>query len=247
MIKHILSVASTGIFLLIAMGQSPPMRLSTNVPTHGIEVEYSLVIKADSALAFVNLPGLRISGDDRFVITSGSSPPIEFTPTTNTGIPFNYTEGDVIQIAMLRSSTAFPDLLDAINSFITPPPLFQMTAEPPSGIIDRTAILNFSWQPDLYDYINVTERWNCTRNSLAYDQIIRATAIELASATYQIDVTARLNNFNSNNELDSVTCESINIGIEGLQHYRDIDLDPGLRGGRISIMRLKTYAFSLTP
>ena len=218
--------------------------LSTDVRTDMLSLLYTLELRGDSASLDVKLYTASYSSSDRFVITSGSSLPLEFKQTS---IRFNFIEGDTIQIALLRSSTEFPDLIDAPNTIVTPPPLLQLEGVPPSGTIDPTNIVNLSWQPQGYTFFEVSEYWHCTQDSIPFNQEVQANTYAFPGPTYQLDVAARLADFSAKTGTDKFECTAVEVQLEGWLLVSKTHMDPNLFMGKMQIIRIETINLTLPP
>ena len=215
---------------------------TTVYPTHELRLNYLVRLEGMNHTVYAqpaynidfNINYFRVffAESDRLAVISGSSPPIESIEVAPIReLSFAYNEGDTVQISLFRASVGLPDLVDAPNSFITPPGMFVMTDEPAVGKIAPDAVLNFAWSSDGYSSFRATEQWGNCINGMA--DVVRKNDVATVPS-YQVDVSEM-----------SMNCSTLRLEIIGVFDTGETGLDALLGGGNIKVERVKLYEFSL--
>ena len=215
---------------------------TTVYPTHELRLNYLVRLEGMNHTVYAqpaynidfNINYFRVffAESDRLAVISGSSPPvesIEVAPIRE--LSFAYNEGDTVQISLFRASVELPDLVDAPNSFITPPTMFTMTEEPAVGKVAPDAVLNFAWSSTGYSSFRTTELWGNCSNGMA--DVVRQNEVA-AVPSYQVSVSDM-----------SMNCSTLHLEIIGVLDNGENGLDAGLGGGNTTVERVKSYDFSL--
>lgn len=256
--RHTISILVSAAFIGMLLGTSvaPPPDPSMDFLTNEITMEYSVVLNGDYSAVRI-APRARnflyLSGTDKIVVTSGLSSPVELTNPPPypfaSEVRFPYTEGDSINIAFIRANAEFPELLDAPDSNITPPPNFAMISQPTTGLKARDAILSFSWDPTGYDRFSVYERWECS--NLRNESTIFTTGLPiLQPGTYDVDVSSRLiahaQKYPAENDPTSGGC-NLRVEISGIKNFATTGLDTGFLDGMLMTTRIQTFLIPISP